>query len=264
MGYWLKSYTDILDDPKYFRLSTSAQLAMHECFLIAKKLEVDELTGLLPSLEEIAFHSRKPLDAWTAAMKELIDAKIIIEKEPGYLIKNYVKRQQAIPPEERMRQYRKKINDQSMENNGDETDGNYDCNDNATKRNGEKRREEEDKIREEKETEVDEEKKKNDDNILRNELISTFSKETGIPIDKNMKPDDMVALDRMVSVGVSEMDLMGGIAFMRNSDFPIVGIKSISGPTIIEFTKRTGTKIKKIADDYKQYTNGKYANFIKK
>jgi len=96
MGYWLKSYTDILDDPKYFRLSTNAQLAMHECFLIAKKLEGVEMTGLLPGLEEIAFHSRKPIEFWTDTMKELIDIGIVIENQPGYLIKNYVKRQKPI------------------------------------------------------------------------------------------------------------------------------------------------------------------------
>jgi hypothetical protein len=98
MGYWLKSYTDILDDPKYHRMPERAQLAMHEIFLVAKMIETDELTGLVPCVEDIAFYSRKSIEYWNEVIPELLKSKIINKNGDGYLIVNYVKRQQAIPP----------------------------------------------------------------------------------------------------------------------------------------------------------------------
>lgn len=255
MGYWLKSYTDILDDPKYFRLSANAQLAMHECFLIAKKLEGDEMTGLLPSLEEIAFHSRKSVDFWTEAMKELITCGIVIEHQPGYLIKNYIKRQKPIPPEERMRQFRKKKNSELMDCNDIVTE----CNENETIRNGEKRREETETETEKRRDREDVEKEvKNDDNPSRKELLATFSKETGMPINGSMKNEDTDALTRMLDVGVDIADLRGGIQFMKDKGFPIVGLKSVVGPTLVEHQKRH-TRNKSSPS----YTGGKYGKFIK-
>ncbi len=108
MGYWLKSYTDILDDPKYHKLSERAQLAMHEVFLVAKMIETDELTGLLPCIEDIAFYSRKSVEFWNEAIPELIKSGIVRPLDEGYLITNYVKRQEAIPPTIRAKQSKKK------------------------------------------------------------------------------------------------------------------------------------------------------------
>jgi hypothetical protein len=256
MGYWLKSYTDILDDPKYFRLSTNAQLAMHECFLIAKKLEGVEMTGLLPDLEEIAFHSRKPIEFWTEAMKELIDIGIVIENQLGYLIKNYVKRQKPIPQDERMRQYRKKKNNGLMDENDDATERS----ENETNCNGEKRREEESKSKRREEVDV-EDIKNNDDNVsIKKLLIDVFSYETSIPINKNMSLDDKISLDSMISAGVNEDDLIGAIEYMNKNGFPIIGMKSILKPAIVEHGKRN-TKDKK--EDYSQYSNGKYKKFLR-
>jgi hypothetical protein len=149
MGYWLKSYTDILDDPKYHRMSERGQLAMHEIFLIAKMIEADELTGLLPCIEDIAFYSRKPIDYWEEAMPELLKSGIVIEKGNEFIIVNYVKRQQAISDDERSKQYRKRKNDQRM---SDDTNLLQDNHDSETLRDGDKIRE--DKIREDKSTEL--------------------------------------------------------------------------------------------------------------
>lgn len=263
MGYWLKSYTDILDDPKYFKLSSNAQLAMHECFLIAKKLETDELTGLLPSLEEIAFHSRKPIEFWTGAMKELIEVGIIVEKQPGYLIKNYVKRQQAIPDDERKRQWRKKVNDQRMNMNLPcRSDDRTECSDDGTNRDGEKRRVREEKSRERDREEVEVEKstKNNDDNRLKELLLSAFASETGITA-KNQS--DIDALERLITVQATKNDLIGGIRYMQTNGYPIVGIKSVVNPTIVEMSKRTAKKRGPDDEDYEQYTKGKYGKFFK-
>jgi len=289
MGYWIKSYTDILDDPKYFKLSTNAQLAMHECFLIAKKLEKDELTGILPSLEDIAFYTRKSLEFWEGAIKELIDVGIIIEKDNGYLIKNYIKRQTAIPDNERMKQYRKRINDERMNNNIPQIS--YD-NDNVTTRNAishdsitnslrtsyepvttrngeeEKRREETEKETEketEVEVEVEKEKKKeknDDDNPLKKILLTTFIDKTGI---KTQNDDDLNALDRLVAEKVSKNDLIGGILFMQKMDYPILGLRSVLNPCLVEKNKRVHRIHASDNDcDYKKYATGKYAKYLKK
>jgi len=138
MGYWLKSYTDILDDPKYHRMPERAQLAMHEIFLVAKMVETDELTGLLPCIEDIAFYSRKPIEYWNDAIPELLKSEIIEKNRDGFLIVNYIKRQQAIPVDERMKQYRKRKNDQAMEPNDRETDEQQESYEDVTLCNGER------------------------------------------------------------------------------------------------------------------------------
>jgi len=138
MGYWLKSYTDILDDPKYHRMPERAQLAMHEIFLVAKMIETDELTGLVPCVEDIAFYSRKSIEYWNEVIPELLKSKIINKNGDGYLIVNYVKRQQAIPDDERMRQYRKRKNDKNMSEDQDRTEEPQDSYADETPRNGER------------------------------------------------------------------------------------------------------------------------------
>jgi len=261
MGYWLKSYTDILDDPKYHRLSERAQLAMHEIFLVAKMIETDELTGLLPSIQDIAFFSRKPVEYWDEAMPELIKAGIVTEQGNGFLVVNYVKRQQAIPDDERARQYRKRRNDQRMaDDNGDETEQSQECNGNLTNRDGEKSKSTE-KSREEAEKEV--EKRQNHDNLsLRESLLTTFAEETGLSASKNTKKDDLAALNRMVEIGAMPADLIGGIRYMRDNGFPILGLRSVGNPTAVEVSRRIARQKKPADEDYKQYTKGKYGKFV--
>ena len=133
MGYWLKLYTDILDDPKYFKLSKEARLGMYELLLVAKKIENGELTGQLPCVEDIAFYTRRPVEEWQKVMPELVSIGLITDQD-NPVITNYIKRQDAIPPDERMKQHRKKRNDSVM---NDDTQMQRDCNDNVTNRNGE-------------------------------------------------------------------------------------------------------------------------------
>lgn len=138
MGYWLKSYTDILEDMKYHQMSERAQLAMHEIFLVCKMVENGEITGQLPNVEIIAWVSRKPVEYWACAIPELIKSGIIAENENGYLIVNYVKRQEAIPDKTRQKQYRKRVNNGLMEGENDtETEALRDRHEYVTNRNGE-------------------------------------------------------------------------------------------------------------------------------
>ena len=134
MGYWLKLYTDVLDDPKYFRLSEEAKLGMYELMLVAKKIENGELTGKLPTIDDIAFHTRKSCEQWKKIIPELEEIGFVIIEQDLPKLKNYVKRQNAIPDNVRSRQYRKKHNSDVMES---ETVALRDYHDSVTNRDGE-------------------------------------------------------------------------------------------------------------------------------
>ena len=103
--------------------------------------------------------------------------------------------------------------------------------------------------------------KQNDNNLsLREELLSVFFEKTSLSIDF-LKKEDEDALDRMIKAGISATDLSGGIQFMQDRGFPIVGLKSVINPAIVEYSKRTKQKPKE--DDYRKFTKGKYGKFIK-
>jgi hypothetical protein len=114
MGYWLKLYTDILDDPKYFRLSDNAKVGMYELFLLAKKIEKGEATGELPNIGDIAFYTRREISFWEKVLPELEEAGIVDQQEDSLIIRKFSERQASIPADERMRQYRKRKNDDTF------------------------------------------------------------------------------------------------------------------------------------------------------
>jgi len=136
MGYWLKLYTDILEDRKYFELSEKAKLGMFEALLVCKRLENGELTGCLPSIDDIAFHTRKTVDEWKDILPELVNIGFIEIVEDKNIVKNYVKRQSAIPDSERSKQYRKRRNDGVMDGVTIESQNNHES---VTERDGEYR-----------------------------------------------------------------------------------------------------------------------------
>jgi len=191
MGYWLKLYTDILDDPKYFKLSDNARLGMYEIFLVAKKIEGGELTGNLPSINDIAFHTRRNTKWWTKVIAELTKAGVINNTNgDNPKIRKYAERQRRIPDAERMKQYRKRKNAE------DKQDGNEDVtklNDNATNRNGDKSKSTDiDKKREEKELiklSAAEKKIINQPDI--NPFFTIWAQETKLPI-KQKKGDTTI------------------------------------------------------------------------
>ena len=185
MGYWLKSYTDILDDPKYHRMSERSQLAMHEIFLVAKAIEGEEHTGLVPCVDDIAFYTRRSVEFWVETLSALLASGIISEVDNGYLIKNYVKRQRAIPDIERAKQYRKRRNDAVMET---ETDKSQECHDSLITRDGEKRREDTD-------TDTEKEKEKIDIGNNHANFYVEFQEKLGLPL---MGGKDIAYLDDLL------------------------------------------------------------------
>lgn len=102
-GYWLKLYTEILDDPKYFRLSDAAKLGMVELMLVAKKTDKD---GSLPCIDDIAFFTRRSVEWWAPVIKELITINYLVEDGEDITIRKFSERQAAIENAERMKQSR--------------------------------------------------------------------------------------------------------------------------------------------------------------
>ena len=90
-GYWLKLYTEILDDPKYYRLSDNAKLGMYELMLVAKKIDSG---GYLPSIQELNFYTRKQDGWWQPIINELVKIEFLVEDElDTYKIRKFEDRQ---------------------------------------------------------------------------------------------------------------------------------------------------------------------------
>jgi len=102
-GYWLKLYTEILDDPKYYRLSEIAKVGMYEIMMVAKK---NDQNGDLPSMDDICFYTRRNKDWWDEAIIELKIINFIIEENGVMKIRTFAERQKAVDAKERKRQSR--------------------------------------------------------------------------------------------------------------------------------------------------------------
>jgi len=111
-GYWLKLYTEILDDPKYFRLSDNAKLGMIELMVVARKVCNIESNGELPSIEDICFYTRRSVQWWEDVNNELIkiDFLVLNKDNDTLIIRKFAERQAPVSDAERMRQYRYKKN----------------------------------------------------------------------------------------------------------------------------------------------------------
>lgn len=230
MGYWLKLYTDVLDDPKYFKLSDEARLGMYELLLVAKKLENGELTGNIPNIEDVAFHTRRELSWWKSVMPELEQIGFVEKKK----IRNYKKRQEAIPVIERVKQSRRKRNDNAME-----TVELRNCNESVTNRNGEESREE-----------VETEKNKNrvdvecdNDNLLA--FSSLFEELTHI----KAKPEQFY---KLVNAGATPDHMRQAFAECAEKKFNICKPEGLIQPTLIVLGRKNGRK-KTDKTDYKSY-----------
>jgi len=145
-GYWLKLYTEVLNDPKYHKLSDNAKVGMFELMLVAKEFDKD---GLLPSIEDIAFYTRRSVDWWVPVSDELTAIKfLVVDRELNASIRKFAERQAFVSATERSRQYRAaKHKNEFMQR---------DCNEDATISDGEQTRQE---TEEETEEETDNRKK---------------------------------------------------------------------------------------------------------
>jgi hypothetical protein len=102
-GYWLKLYTEILEDPKYYRLTDNAKLGMIELMLVAKKVGLE---GEIPSIEDVAFYTRRSVDWWQPVFEELSKIEYLVISGSETIIRKFAERQAAVEVTERMKQSR--------------------------------------------------------------------------------------------------------------------------------------------------------------
>jgi len=124
-GYWLKLYTEILDDPKYFKLSDNAKLGMIELMVVAKRINLD---GEIPEIEDVAFHTRRTVRWWTKVFDELISIDYLVKNGEKTIIRKFAERQSAVLDSERQRQHRIVTHKKEF--------ASQDCNEVVTKSNG--------------------------------------------------------------------------------------------------------------------------------
>jgi len=127
-GYWLKLYTEILDDPKYNRVSDNAKLGMIELMVVAKKVGMD---GGLPGINDVAFYTRRTIEWWKPVFDELQEIEYLVVNNDETTIRKFAERQAPVSDAERMKQTRAKKHKEETNNNGANTS--YEV---ATKRNG--------------------------------------------------------------------------------------------------------------------------------
>lgn len=248
-NFWIKLYHEMLDDPKVGRLTDGQFRMMINLFLLAGDYDQN---GYLPSMDDICWRLRNPAN-FEKDFQTLIEIGIIEIKDDAPCVKNFQKRQGAMSETERSQRYREKLHKKEYY----ATEMQRKCNDSFTDVDVD----EEVDVDKDRDIEVDEIKtKNNDDNRLMELLLSTFATETGITTKSQ---SDIEALNRLVTAKATKKDLIGGIQYMQSNGYPIIGIKSVLNPTIVEMSKRTAKKRGPDDEDYKKYTKGKYADHIK-
>jgi hypothetical protein len=206
--YWMKLYIEILDDPKMATLPDRVWRRIIELFLAAKREQKD---GYLPDTRQLAWMLRMNPDELEGDLAQVAQTGIIQRVVNGWLIPKFAERQSAVPAKERMAQMRER--DQRQEYYGNVTD--------------ELRNVTQSRVRAETETEAE-----SAAFILVRDAIT---KNTGVP---PAGPNDIKAIDEIVKMGASEVDIIAGIDWLRGQGKPIKYLTSVVGPTRTAMSKR--------------------------
>lgn len=110
--YWIKLYHEILEDDKMGTLPDNLWRRAIELFLMAGTLDDD---GNLPDTGRIAWKLRLPTDTLETELKQLEAIGIVTRTEAGWVVTNFQKRQSASPAKERMKEYRKRKEQQESD-----------------------------------------------------------------------------------------------------------------------------------------------------
>lgn len=105
MSYWLKLYTEILDDAKVAKLSDFQFRVFMLCLLYAKELDKG---GDLAPAADVAWRFRLPEKAVVDALLAMKGVGIIAEKDGRYSVVNFAKRQAVSTSAERVRKFRER------------------------------------------------------------------------------------------------------------------------------------------------------------
>ena len=102
--YWIKLYTEIIDDPKMALLPDRLWRRVIEMFLLAKKANKG---GELPDTKSLAWLLRiNDIEQLEQDLQEIQKIGIIERLGNGWFVTNFAKRQDAVPDAERKRQSR--------------------------------------------------------------------------------------------------------------------------------------------------------------
>lgn len=104
-GYWLKVYTEIINDYKYHQLTDAGKVGLYEALIIAKDYDRE---GVLPCVQELAFRTRRTVEWWQAVLDELRAIEFVVTNGHDTIIRKFSERQAAISDAQRHVEYRKR------------------------------------------------------------------------------------------------------------------------------------------------------------
>lgn len=118
--YWIKLWVELLDDPKMGRMPDPLWRLFVELCLLAGRISPNE--GRLPGLEDIGWALRREDTAGLQEdLRELARQGVILQEENGWLVKNFAKRQAAVPGDKRYQEFRKRNPDYNRKRSENET-----------------------------------------------------------------------------------------------------------------------------------------------
>ena len=214
-GYWLKLYTEILDDPKYYRLSDNAKLGMYELMIVAKKTGA---VGNLPSIDDISFYTRRTVEWWIPVIQELKSINFIVDGDSGNVIRKFEERQRAVDSSERQQQHRKALHEKE-----------FTCNENVTNLS---RNVTENRLKI-KDTEVDTDTDTDNSDI--SPVQRLLEKVTGIPPSS---AEDVKAMDDIAAMQPLEEDVRAAFDWLRSQGRRIYHYSSMVNPVRVSIEKR--------------------------
>lgn len=247
-GYWLKLYTEILDNPEYSRLSDAGKLGIYELLIVAKRVDLE---GSLPVIEDIAFYTRRDAAWWTPVIQELKKIEFLIIDDSGtLLIRNFSTRQAPVDDAERKRQERSKKHRLEFE----DTSGHEPVTELSRNVMENRHREAE----AETETDADADVPPNGGgNANFSDLFSTFTDLVSLPPPES-KPERQrwdTAFQDMVKAGITSPILSQAIHELQAKKFIIAGPQSVITPAVICLGKaRDSTR--------RRDSEGKFADFV--
>lgn len=222
-NYWIKTYMEILDDPKMATLPDRLWRRIMELFLVAGRTNQG---GEIPDTAQIAWMLRISSDDLAMDLRQIESIGIISRTPKGWMVNNFSKRQAAIGGAERVKAFR-----------GREQHNQYTGNENVTKRYTDKDTESDKEPDRDKDTESESDVTA----FTQNELNTAFVKAARLnpfQLDKWSK-----ALEELERMGATPDDVTLAVESTVEK-YPISGPWSILKSTAIAMSKRRSTSNK--------------------
>jgi len=227
MNYWIKLYLEILDDPKMGLLPDAAWRRAIEFYLLAGELGAG---GKLPSLSEIAWRLRVPVEQLKQDISPLLAREILVEEDGGLVVKNFAKRQTPDSAADRQRRHRERKGNEPVTNYVTKRDKNV----TPTLPESDIESESESDIESETESEL-----KHDFSAIPsvNDLQNAFLEATRLPVgfDPRKWLEPCV---QMAKAGVVPDDIRHAVDVLQQKGYTVVTPASVLNTAISEAAKR--------------------------